>query len=102
MTDALIGREVSIALSGGGTRAMAFHAGVLRFLAEAGLLGRIAHISSVSGGSLLTGIIFQLSDWDWPAGKDYTSDVFPEIRRIMTETDLGVYALRALMLPTNW
>ena len=100
--DALAAREVGLALSGGGTRAMAFHAGVLRFLAEAGILGRIGHISSVSGGSLLTGLIFKLSGWDWPPGKDYSARVFPEIRRIMTETDLGAYALRRLVLPTNW
>jgi NTE family protein len=35
---ALAGRQVGLALSGGGTRAMAFHAGVLRYLAEAGIL----------------------------------------------------------------
>lgn len=100
--DALAAREVGLALSGGGTRAMAFHAGVLRFLAEAGILGRISHISSVSGGSLLTGLIFKLSGWDWPAGKDYGARVFSEIRRIMTETDLGAHALRGLMSPPNW
>jgi NTE family protein len=100
--DTLTAREVGLALSGGGTRAMAFHAGVLRLLAERGICGRINHISSVSGGSLLTGLIFKLSDWGWPAGEDYTTRVFPEIRRIMTETDLGTHALRRLMLPANW
>jgi len=98
----LAGRQVGLALSGGGTRAMAFHAGVLRYLAEAGMLACINHISSVSGGSLLTGLIFKLSDWRWPAGEDYTARVFPEIRRLMTETDLGAYALRHLMSPRNW
>ncbi len=100
--DALAAREVGLALSGGGTRAMAYHAGVLRLLAEADVLSRISHISSVSGGSLLTGLIFKLSDWGWPDGKSYSTRVFPEIRRIMTETDLATHALRGLMLPANW
>ena len=42
-----------LALSGGGFRAAAFHLGVLRGLAGAGLLERIDVISAVSGGSML-------------------------------------------------
>lgn len=42
----------ALCLSGGGYRAMVFHIGVLWRLYEVGLLGKIARISSVSGGSI--------------------------------------------------
>lgn len=41
-----------LALSGGGYRAMLFHVGALWRLNELGELGRLTHISSVSGGSI--------------------------------------------------
>jgi len=45
--------SIGLALSGGGFRATLFHLGVTRALAEAGLLSRVSHITSVSGGSVL-------------------------------------------------
>jgi NTE family protein len=48
--------KIAIALSGGGARAMAFHLGCLRALHDAGLLERVATISSVSGGSVLAAL----------------------------------------------
>jgi NTE family protein len=42
--------SAALCLSGGGYRAMVFHIGVLWRLYEAGLLGGINRISSVSGG----------------------------------------------------
>jgi predicted acylesterase/phospholipase RssA len=44
---------LALTLSGGGFRAALFHLGVVRFLADAGLLSKITHICSVSGGSVL-------------------------------------------------
>jgi NTE family protein len=46
----------AVALSGGGFRATLSGIGVLRFLADAGLLGRVRHVSSVSGGSIANGL----------------------------------------------
>jgi len=48
---------IGIALSGGGFRAMLFHAGALLRLNELGLLSRAARISSVSGGSIASGYL---------------------------------------------
>lgn len=48
--------RIGLALSGGGSRAMAFHLGCLRALHRAGLLGRIATISAVSGGSVIASL----------------------------------------------
>ncbi len=51
-----MGRKIVLALSGSGTRAIAFHVGVLRLLAEKGVLEQIGELSTVSGGSLLVGL----------------------------------------------
>jgi NTE family protein len=48
---------IALALSGGGFRAMLFHAGALLRLHELGILGRVARISSVSGGSIAAGFL---------------------------------------------
>src|SRR6266540_5607717 len=46
----------AVALSGGGFRATLASIGVLRFLADAALLGRVRYVSSVSGGSIANGL----------------------------------------------
>jgi NTE family protein len=98
----LQGRQLSLALSGGGVRAMAFHAGVLRHLAELGLLEQVSQISSVSGGSLLVGLVLRASDWTWPSGEHYAAVVLPRVRTVLTQHDLGSEALRQLCVLANW
>lgn len=46
-------RRIGLALSGGGSRAIAFHLGCLRALHDRGLLPQVDVISSVSGGSVI-------------------------------------------------
>lgn len=46
---------LALAMSGGGFRAMLFHAGSLMRLNELGLLSKLKRISSVSGGSIAAG-----------------------------------------------
>lgn len=46
-------QNVGLALSGGGSRAIAFHLGCLRALHDLDLLSRVQVISSVSGGSVI-------------------------------------------------
>jgi NTE family protein len=48
---------LALSFSGGGWRAALAAAGVLRFVAEAGLLPRVRWVSSVSGGSVTNGIL---------------------------------------------
>ena len=48
---------IALCLSGGGFRAMLFHAGTLWRLSELGILDRVARISSVSGGSIAAGLL---------------------------------------------
>lgn len=45
--------QIGLALSGGGSRAIAFHLGCLRALNRLGLLDRVAVLSTVSGGSVI-------------------------------------------------
>jgi NTE family protein len=45
--------KIGLALSGGGSRAIAFHLGCLRALNQLGLLDRIDVLSTVSGGSVI-------------------------------------------------
>jgi len=93
---------MGLALSGGGVRAMAFHCGVLRWLAEQGHLGEVVHVSSVSGGSLFVGLVFRYSNWEWPSGETYSNQVKPEIRNLLTQSSLQDDALWRLIHPKNW
>lgn len=54
---ALDGKTLGLALSGGGYRATLFGLGSLWRLNEVGLLGRFDRIASVSGGSILNGVL---------------------------------------------
>jgi NTE family protein len=94
--------SIGIALSGGGVRAAAFHAGVLKGLAEQNLLEEVAHISTVSGGSLFTGLVFHHADYSWPSSKAYLSTVFPAVRKVLTTTSLQWNAFLRLFNPLNW
>jgi NTE family protein len=53
------GKTIGLALSGGGYRATLFGLGTLWRLNDAGLLGHIDRITSVSGGSILAGVLAQ-------------------------------------------
>jgi len=52
---------IGLALSGGGSRAIAFHLGCLRALNDKGILDKINVISTVSGGSII-GAMYAYSD----------------------------------------
>lgn len=95
--------KIGLALSGGGVRAASFHAGVLKRLAERGLLEHIAHISTVSGGSLFAGLVYQTAGYKWPTSSQYTETVLPAVKRVLTTTSLQRDALmRLLLYPVNW
>jgi NTE family protein len=51
-----LSQRVGLALSGGGSRAIAFHLGCLRALHDAGVLEEVTTLSSVSGGSVLAAL----------------------------------------------
>lgn len=96
-------KAIGLALSGGGVRAAAFHAGVLRYLAEEGILEDVVHVSSVSGGSLFAGLVFHLANYSWPTSPAYLSEVFPRFRQTLTTQSLQWSAVARLVRnPINW
>ena len=56
---------IGLALSGGGSRAIAFHLGCLRALHELGVLEKVKVLSTVSGGSVI-GALYALSNEPFP------------------------------------
>ncbi|WP_195763614.1 patatin-like phospholipase family protein [Duganella guangzhouensis] len=93
---------ISIALSGGGVRAMAFHTGVLRYLAEKRCLENISEISSVSGGSLLIGLIFSKSKMSWPTSVEYLDNTRNLIKGELTRKNIQGTAILYAIYPWNW
>jgi NTE family protein len=81
---------VGLCLSGGGFRAMLFHAGSLWRLNEAGYLPRLDRVSSVSGGSITAGVLaLNWSELDFGAGSiaaNYRDVVAAPLRRLAGRT----------------
>lgn len=67
--------KIGISLSGGGVRAVIFHLGALKSLAERNLLENINFISTVSGGSLAVGLIYSKSGKTWPSSQNYIANL---------------------------
>jgi NTE family protein len=88
--------EVGLALSGGGIRAAAFHLGVLRRLADERLLESVSVLSTVSGGSLVMAALIAKAKMQWPGSVDYLDRVYPELRQLLTTTDL--FSIKAIGL----
>ena len=81
---------MALCLSGGGYRAMVFHIGVLWRLYEAGLMGGIKRISSVSGGSITAGVLGvkwrELSLQPANLKNDFVPKVVSPLRAMASET----------------
>ena len=73
---------IGIALSGGGFRAMLFHAGALLRMNEVGLLSRAKRIASVSGGSIISGYLAL----NWTAlGKADDNGIFADFKATIVD-----------------
>ncbi|OAE12646.1 hypothetical protein AZH11_10655 [Pseudomonas simiae] len=89
--------KIALALSGGGSRAMAFHLGCLRALHDLGVLQRVSTITAVSGGSVLAGLYCSYPG-DFEAFEARARDLLrqgfakPALRRALTSLD-GVKAV---------
>lgn len=71
-----------LCLSGGGYRAMLFHAGVIWRLNELGVLHGLKRISSVSGGSITAGVLglrWRSLDWQQKDGRMVAGDLVPHV-----------------------
>ncbi|MCY4623400.1 MAG: patatin-like phospholipase family protein [Chloroflexi bacterium] len=96
--------EVGLALSGGGFRATLFHLGAAWRLNELGLLRAIDRISSVSGGSLLAGLLaIRWSSLDFGEGvaSNFCREVVEPIWNLCGR-NIDVWAtVRSLMMRSN-
>ncbi|MEP9373286.1 patatin-like phospholipase family protein [Mesorhizobium sp. KR1-2] len=89
-------KQIGLALSGGGFRAAVFHLGVLRYMAEEKLLEQVTQVSTVSGGSLITGAVFSAAGGKWPSSSEFLQNVYPSIKDMLVSEDL--FSFRALGL----
>ena len=81
-------------------RAAAFHCGVLRRLALDGLLERTTFVSTVSGGSLLTGLILCRNGHRWPTSDEFLESVLPQVSKCLTTATLQwSYVWRVFAVP---
>ncbi len=86
---AFVARSIGLCLSGGGSRAMAFHLGCLRALHDIGLLQRVNVLSSVSGGAVI-GAMYAYSN-------DTFDDFDQRVRTILRQGLAGGIARRTFV-----
>jgi NTE family protein len=94
---------VALCLSGGGYRAMLFHLGALWRLNELGQLPKLDRISSVSGGSIIAGVLgLAWSKLDFDAAgvaRGFGSAVVDPVRRLAGDTIDAGSVLSGLLTP---
>jgi NTE family protein len=81
---------------------MVFHLGVMKNLAERSLLEDVERISTVSGGSLLIGLLLQQNQMRWPTSVDFLDNLLPTLQESLCTRSLQWGAARQLMNPLNW
>jgi NTE family protein len=96
--------KIALALSGGGHRAAAFHLGVLKYLAEHGLLERVTDISTTSGGSLLIAQLFHSTggQLNWPDSQAFLQNSLPYCKHQITQQSLENSFIKRMFSPRNW
>lgn len=96
--------KYSLALSGGGYRAMLFHVGSLWRLHELGLLHEVSEISSVSGGSIVSGVLaLQIGrlDNDMPGGSECYRSLIAEPIMHLAKTTIDWKAAAGSLVSTQ-
>ena len=83
-----------LALSGGGSRAAAFHSGTLAALLELGLVDQIDVISSVSGGSLF-GAAWMASRVRGDSDQEFITNMQCELTKGFIWRSIRLYSLRS-------
>ena len=95
-------KNIGMALSGGGIRAMLFHLGLFEWMAENGLFEQVKKVSTVSGASLCVGMIYSHNNLNWPTSNDFLSKTLPSIKQAL-KADLQTSAIcRLITSPCYW
>jgi NTE family protein len=94
------GFPLAIALSGGGFRATLASIGVLRFLADAGVLGQVRHVSSVSGGSIANGLFAM--NYPGLAAHEFSAEAFVELVQAPAIRMISTRSLSSELLRNFW
>jgi hypothetical protein len=76
------GRELGVAISGGGHRATVFGLGALLALSDLGLNKRVASVASVSGGSVANGIAMTDIDFGTATAEEFEAHIAPKLAAI--------------------
>src|SRR3954470_11229873 len=94
--------KIGLALSGGGFRASLYHLGLVRFLRDAGVLPRVSHITSVSGGSVLAAHL--ALNWDRYTGspKEFDSAAAEILAFVQMDVRNRIIRRFPLALPLRW
>lgn len=82
-------KGIALCLSGGGYRAMLFHAGSIWRLNELGFLPKLKRISSVSGGSITAGVLamnWHNLDFQGDIAQNFASQVITPIKNLASHT----------------
>jgi len=97
------GDGMALCVSGGGYRAMMFHTGALWRLNEIGYLPKLARISSVSGGSIIAGLLglkwMRLAFGPQGVSTAFESEVVEPIRALASRTIDEGAILGGILLP---
>lgn len=89
-------RSIALCLSGGGLRATFFHLGVITALREAGLLGNVREVFSVSGGSITAGHL--ALNWSKYTGSDKDFRIACDELRAIGDWDIRNRVIRRWVL----
>ena len=94
---------IALCLSGGGYRAMLFHAGAIWRLSELGFLPKLNRVSSVSGGSIIAGLLgLRWSRLGFDANgvaRNLVAEVIDPIRALASKTIDEGAILGGLLMP---
>lgn len=98
---------IGLALSGGGSRAIAFHLGCLRALHDLGVLEKVDVISTVSGGSVV-GALYATHEGSFEQFEEKTRDflrtglVGPSVKKAFTSLEgLNAFICAMFLLSVN-
>jgi NTE family protein len=95
-----VGPTFGLTFSGGGFRATFAALGIVRYLADAGLLDRVRYVSSVSGGSIANGLLAV----HWPKLREahHSSEAVDRLLIDPTVARVSKHSLKRSLLVNAW